>query len=78
MIEQHVIKAGVSIGEKISKVVIINGISIGCLDTYLIKFYNNNKSHNIIIPQKEYDNIVGGGNLDLLEKKIKAALQKSL
>lgn len=78
MIEKHLIEAGTNIGKKISKVDVVDGKSVGCLDTLLIKFNNNKNSHSIIISQNDFDNIIGGRNLDLLETKIEAALQKSL
>lgn len=77
MIEKYLIEAGASIGEKISKVEVVDGKSVGCLDTYLIKFNHNKKAHSVLIHQRDFDNIVGGKNLDLLQKKIEAALQKS-
>ncbi len=78
MIKKYVSACAVGMGVKLSKVLLVDGKSVGCLDVYLLKISSKGHYAEVLVFQAELDIMKQGICCDPLEARIRTALSDLL
>jgi hypothetical protein len=76
MIHDYVKNVAAQIGMSLSRVEIVNGQDVGCLDVSLVKITTKGHTVRTLVYQADIDNLKNGNECDLLKLKILAALSR--
>lgn len=76
MITEYVTDMASQMNIKLSKVVLTEGKSLGCLDAHLLSICSGSKLVSEFIHQSELDNLLKGSATELLELKTRASLER--
>lgn len=76
MIKEYVTDLASQMGIKLEKIVITEGRSLGSLDAHLLSLCANDKLVSEFIHQSDLDNLKNHITSDLLEIKIRSALER--
>lgn len=60
----------------LSKIVLVEGHKLGCLDTHLMKLSSGLHLVSVLIYQSDIDNLINGNSTDRFETKIRIALSQ--
>ena len=63
-------------GIHLSKVVLVEGNKLGCLDTHLMKLSSGEHLVSVLIYQSDIDNLLNGDSTDRFETKLRITLLK--
>lgn len=76
MIKAFVADLAAQMGVNLSGISIIDGCTVGCLDSYLLNLSSDSHLVNVLIYQSELDHLQSGSNSERLEAKIRTALSR--
>jgi translation initiation factor 6 (eIF-6) len=76
MIQEYVADLATQLGIKLSRVSIIEGRKVGCLDVHLLHLCANGHLVSTLVYQSELDGLQTGASCERLETKIRAALSR--
>jgi translation initiation factor 6 (eIF-6) len=76
MIQEYAADLAAQMGIKLSRISVMEGRNVGCLDAYLLHLGTNGRLVSALVYQSELDNLKSGFDCDQLEVKIRAALSR--
>jgi hypothetical protein len=76
MIKEYVTDLASQMGIKLEKIVVTEGRSLGCMDAHLLSLCAKDKLVSEFIHQSDIDNLKNCITSDLLEIKIRSALER--
>ena len=76
MITKYVSDIAAQMGMKLSKVSLVDGRPLGCLDVYLLNMSAKERIVSALIFQADLENLEKGISSDRLEVRMRAALQR--
>jgi hypothetical protein len=74
MLQAYVTDIADQMGIQLSRVSVIEGRAVGCLDAYLLHLASDNQKVSVLVYLPELDNLQQGSCCDRLELKIRSAL----
>ena len=76
MIEKYVSDIAIQMGMKLSKVSLVDGRPLGCLDVYLLNISTKERIVSALIFQADLENLEKGICSDRLEVRMRSALSR--
>jgi hypothetical protein len=76
MISDYVNSLAVQMGIHLSKVSVIDGRDVGCLDVHLLRLSSSDQNVSVLVRQSDLDELMGDSGCDKLEQKIRSALSR--
>lgn len=76
MIKEYAADIAAEMGATLSKISVIEGQRIGCLDVHLLKLACDGQVASALVYQSELDTLQRGVHCDRLEVKIRSALSR--
>jgi len=76
MIHEYASDLAAQAGIKLSRVAVIEGRRVGCLDVHLLHLAADRKLVSALVYQSELDELQNGSHCERLELKIRAALSR--
>jgi hypothetical protein len=74
MIRDYVNSLAVQMGIHLSKVSVVNGRDVGCLDVHLLHLSSSDQNVSVLVRQSDLDELTEESGSEKLEQKIRAAL----
>ena len=78
MIQEYVTDIAAQMGIKLSRVSIVEGRRVGCLDVHLLNLVADGQRVSTLVYQSELDKIQTGECCERLESRIRSALSRML
>lgn len=76
MIQEYASSLAAQLGITLSRIAVVRGQDVGCLDVYLLHLDHNEKQASVLVYQDELDGLHSGSASRQLEQKIRAALTR--
>jgi hypothetical protein len=76
MIQEFAADLAAQIGIKLSRVTVVDGRRVGCLDVHLLHLVAHSHKVSVLVYQSELDELQGGSCFERLELKLRAALSR--
>lgn len=76
MIQGYAADLAAQMGMKISRVSVVEGQRVGCLDVHLLNIYADRQLVSALVYQSELDELHNGSSCERLEMKIRSALSR--
>jgi hypothetical protein len=76
IIKEYTSNIAFQVGIPLSKIVLVEGEKVGCLDIHLMNLTAYDNIISVLIYQSDIDNLQEGKNCDRLEMKIQTALSR--
>lgn len=76
MIHDYANNLAAQMGIQLSKVSVIEGQSVGCLDVYLLHMSTKDHLVSALVHRTDFENLHCGNNSDRLELKLRVALSR--
>jgi hypothetical protein len=76
MIKEYANNLASQLGIKLSRITVVKGQDVGCLDVYLLHLNVQEKQASVLVHQSELDVLHKGAASGQLELKIRAALTR--
>jgi len=76
IIKEYATGIAAQMGMKLTKISVIEGQRIGCLDVHLLNLARGNQIVSALVYQTELDRLQNGFQCDRLETKIRSALSR--
>jgi hypothetical protein len=76
MIEKYVSDIAIQMGMKLSKVSLVDGQPLGCLDVHLLNMSTKERIVSALIFKTDLENLENGISSDRLEVRMRAALSR--
>lgn len=76
MIQDYVTDLAAQMGIQLSRVSVVEGRGVGCLDVYLLNMAVDSHLVSTLVYQSELDNLQSGSYCERLELKIRTALSR--
>ena len=76
MIHDYVNDLATQMGIQLSKVSVIEGQSVGCLDVYLVHLSTKGNIVSALVHRTDFDILRSGNSCDRLELKLRVALSR--
>lgn len=76
LIKEYATGIAAQMGVHLTKITVIDGHRVGCLDVHLLSFANFNKVASAIVYQTDLSKLQNGFQCDRLETSIRSALSR--
>ncbi len=76
MIQQYVSDIAAKMGIRLSKITVVEGWIVGCLDVHLLHLADSDQVVSALVHQSELDDLLKDSSCDRLELKIRSALSR--
>ena len=76
MIQEYAVDIAAQMGIQLSRVSVVEGRPIGCLDVYLLSLAADDHLVSTLVHQSELDHVQNGSDCGHLEAKIRSALER--
>lgn len=76
MIQEYVVDLAAQMGIKLSRVSMVEGRRVGCLDVHLLNLAADGQRVSTLVYQSELDGLQSGSGCERLELKIRSALSR--
>ena len=76
MIKKYAADIAAQMGMQLSRVSVVEGRDIGCLDVHLLKLMSDGQLVSALVYQSELDHLQSGSSCERLELKIRSALSR--